>query len=120
MLLAVFMLLTVPYIPHHHHNGAICTAAEHCHADNDRHTKHDDDCSLCIWDEEYLITKPDSSHDNLTPLFFPILVAKINPVVSGELVLTDFYARDYDAMARFHSADIIRIRALRAPPCLFA
>lgn len=123
MLLAVFMLLTVPYIPHHHHNGAICTAAEHCHDDNDdidRNTKHDGDSSLCIEDEEYLISKSDSLHDSLKPHFFPILATCINPVVSGEIVIKNFHARDYDAMAKYHSADIVKIRALRAPPCIFA
>ncbi|MCM1373231.1 MAG: hypothetical protein NC113_10020 [Bacteroides sp.] len=122
MLLAVFMLLMVPYIPHHHHNGAICTATEHCNddnADNDRHTKHDGDTSLCIEDEEYLISTSDSLHDSLKPHCFSILAATINPIVCGDIVLTDFHAHDYAAMARYHSADIVRIRALRAPPCLF-
>lgn len=32
--LTVFMLLIMPYIPHHHHEGALCMIVEHCEVDD--------------------------------------------------------------------------------------
>src|SRR5574344_1159732 len=109
--LAVFMLLIMPYIPHHHHEGALCTIVEHCEEDdidNDEHTSHNGDNTLCIEDEGFLISKSDIYHNNLTSKFFPVLISTINSLVNGEIELATSY----------QSADVNRSNALRAPPYL--
>ena len=78
--LAVFMLLIMPYIPHHHHEGALCTIVEHCEEDdidNDEHTSHNGDNTLCIEDEGFLISKSDIYHNNLTSKFFPVYIRRL-------------------------------------------
>ena len=56
VVLAAIMLLAVPFIPHHHHDNALCTVVEHCdsdNTDNDVHTGHSDDGTVCIEDCSY-------------------------------------------------------------------
>ena len=123
MALAVFVLLIMPYIPHHHHKGALCTIIEHCEeddADNDEHTSHNGDNTLCIEDEGFLTSKSDTYHDNLTHKFFPVLISTINSLVSGEIELVTDSDFGYEFSILYQSADINQINALRAPPCLFA
>lgn len=119
MLLAVFMLLAVPYIPHHHHHGTVCTSMEHCPAkdgDDCRHRGHKGDTSLCIEDEEYMISKYETWYATPHPAFLPILATTANPVVNGDIVPTLLRDHGNHATAHLHSTYIARALALRAPP----
>ena len=103
--LAVFMLLIMPYIPHHHHEGALCTIVEHCEEDdidNDEHTSHNGD----------------KYHNNLTSKFFPVLISTINSLVNGEIELATDSDFGYEISISYQSADVNRSNALRAPPYL--
>ena len=119
--LAVFMLLIMPYIPHHHHEGALCTIVEHCEEDdidNDEHTSHNGDNTLCIEDEGFLISKSDIYHNNLTSKFFPVLISTINSLVNGEIEFATDSDFGYEISISYQSADVNRSNALRAPPYL--
>ena len=64
--LAAIMLLAVPFIPHHHHDKALCTVVECCdsdNTDNDEHTSHNDDGTACIEDGGLFVFKSDV-HNN--------------------------------------------------------
>ena len=119
--LTVFMLLIMPYIPHQHHEGALCMIVEHCEVDdtdNDEHTSHNGDNTLCIEDERILISKSDTYHDNLTSKFFPVLISTINSLVSGEIELVTDSDFGYEFPILYPSAYVSRSNALRAPPYL--
>ena len=86
---------------------------EHCEVDdtdNDEHTSHNGDNTLCIEDERILISKSDTYHDNLT--------STINSLVSGEIELVTDSDFGYEFPILYPSAYVSRSNALRAPPYL--
>ena len=94
---------------------------EHCEVDdtdNDEHTSHIGDNTLCIEDESILISKSDTYHDNLTSKFFPVLISTINSLVSGEIELVTDSDFGYEFPILYPSAYVSRSNALRAPPYL--
>ena len=73
------MLLAVPFIPHHHHDKALCTVVERCdndNTDNDEHTGHNDDSTACIEDGGLFVSKSDV-HNNTSYKIIPAFVYAI-------------------------------------------
>ena len=120
MALAVLTLLILPYIPHHHHAGALCTMVEHCEedgTDNDEHTSHNGDGTSCIEDEGFMASPSGASGNNTVPPLFPVLTLHVNTLVSGEMELTwQSAVSGYETCRLYQSADVSNARALRAPP----
>lgn len=116
--LAALMLLTVSFVPHHHHVNALCTIVEHCksdNADNDEHTHHHDDGTLCL--EKGI---PASLHAGGTNTIFHkvfpshtlALFSIFNVGVYFIKHISDYKNRPHVALI----ADFYKISALRAPP----
>lgn len=121
ILLAVFILLAVPCIPHHHHRGRICTTTENCrgNGENDsRHTGHHDDGSLCLEDEAYLASRTGTPYEDLNPPILPTLASMDNPLLNGDIAPADLRADCHDALTTLLQSGMTRTRALRAPPHL--
>lgn len=90
---------------------------EHCEVDdtdNDEHTSHNGDNTLCIEDERILISKSDTYHDNLTSKFFPVLISTINSLVSGEIELVTDSDFGYEFPILYPSAYVSRSNALKS------
>ena len=91
-LLAALLILVLPAIPHHHHNGEACFVHEHCDADdedNDCHTAHHGDNSPCR--ENYVLA------DRLT----------VAPDISQKVYFTsDFVAFSSSSADPFLSASL--------------
>ena len=120
--LAALMLLTVSFVPHHHHVNALCTIVEHCksdNTDNDEHTHHHDDGTFCL--EKGIPASLHAGFSNTvihkvfpssTPAFYSILNAGVVLIKC----ISDCEERPHIAL----TADFYKINALRAPPlCTF-
>ncbi len=120
MALAVLTLLVLPYTPHHHHAGALCTMVEHCDEDgidNDEHTGHNGDGTSCIEDEGFMASPSGTSDSNTVPPLFPVLTIPVNTLVSGEMELTrKSVVSGYETALLYQSADVSNAHTLRAPP----
>lgn len=87
MALAAIMLLAVPFIPHHHHDKALCTVVERCdndNTDNDEHTGHNDDDTACIENGGLFISKS-NVHNSTSYKIIPAFVSAICRVAIAEL-----------------------------------
>lgn len=65
--LTTIVLLALPFIPHHHHESAVCTVVEHCssdNADNDKHTSHKDDGTKCFEQGSWDVASVKTLHTN--------------------------------------------------------
>lgn len=117
--LATFVLVVMPFIPHHHHDSVACTFIEHCehdNADNDKHTNHSDDGTKCFGNGSYISSvsqlvkkKADVSLFSLlfcsvvsfiVSLFYPMRIKLFVPLSIG-----------------FSSVSECLSHGLRAPPC---
>ncbi len=118
--LAVLALLILPYIPHHHHAGALCTMVEHCDedgTDNDEHTNHNGDGTSCIEDEGFMASQSGTSDSDTVPPLFHVFILPVNTLVSGKMQLTwQGVVSGYETCCLYQSADVSNAVALRAPP----
>jgi hypothetical protein len=116
--LAAIMLLAVPFIPHHHHDKALCTVVEHCdsdNTDNDEHTGHNDDGTACIENGGLFISKSDA-HNNTSYKIIPAFVCAICRMAIAELFPEKKIPCEWEGIAIYQSAELTRTNALRAPP----
>lgn len=117
--LATMLIVVLPYVPHHHHEGAVCMTTEHCDSDNqdnDRHTHHSDQGGeICIENANFLIAKHSSSSNvDYLPALLSTVIAHIitlsDTVSDEEVALCTPWVNDY------LSADLCGGMGLRAPP----
>ena len=116
--LAAIMLLAVPFIPHHHHDKALCTVVERCdndNTDNDKHTGHNDDDTACIEDGGLFVSKSDV-HNNTSYKIIPAFVYAICRVAIAELFPVKKVPCEWEGITIYQSAELNRTNALRAPP----
>ena len=118
VVLAAIMLLAVTFIPHHHHDNALCTVVEHCdsdNTDNDVHTGHNDDGTACIENGGLFISKSDA-HNNTSYKIIPAFVCAICRMAIAELFPEKKIPCEWEGIAIYQSAELTRTNALRAPP----
>ena len=118
VVLAAIMLLAVPFISHHHHDNALCTVVEHCdsdNTDNDVHTGHSDDGTVCIENGGLFISQSDA-HNNTSYKIIPTFVCAICRMVIAELFPAKKIPCEWEGIAIYQSAKLNRINGLRAPP----
>lgn len=118
VVMAAVMLLAVPFIPHHHHERALCTIVEHCdsdNTDNDEHTSHNDDGTACIEKGGFFLSKSDV-HDNTNHEITPALASATHKAASVELYPTKRVPCEWKGVSIYQSVELSRINALRAPP----
>ena len=117
--LAAFMLMILPFVPHHHHEMVLCTTVEHCvadDADNDAHTAHNDDGLSCVEKNEFFFTQPTTDFCNPEYHLLPVFIALIGQIAGFELYPTQNILRWQSDVVFYTSACLTRINALRAPP----
>lgn len=116
--LAAIMLYAVPFIAHHHHDNTLCTVVEHCdsdNTDNDEHTGHKDDGTVCIENGGLFIFKSDA-HNNISYKIIPAFVCAICRMAIVELFPVKKIPCEWEGIAIYQSAELNRANALRAPP----
>ena len=112
------MLLAVPFIPHHHHDKALCTVVERCdndNTDNDEHTGHNDDDTACIENGGFFISKS-NVHNSTSYKIIPAFVSAICRVAIAELFPVKKVPCEWEGLAIYQSAELNWTNALRAPP----
>lgn len=117
--LAAFMLMILPFVPHHHHEMVLCTTVEHCEADdadNDAHTAHNDDGSSCVEKNEFFFAQSTTDFCNPEYHLLPVFIALIGQIAGFELYPTQNILRWQSDVVFYTSACLTRINALRAPP----
>lgn len=116
--LAALIIFLLPAIPHHHHDGEACIMHEHCCADNednDCHTGHHDDGTLCIENSDFydrLAFAPEVPQPDASTTLLPEMISLPSP---ASFILY------YDVVPNSHPDGHCRdgnssIRLLRAPP----
>src|SRR5574344_127859 len=123
LVLSVLLILTVPFIPHHHHENVECVVIEHCISNTttqEEHTEHNERNGSCKSTSctIHIQSLKAQSCINKVPSAFQFLYTllptfgKINlSIYLCENTLIDRYMNSYhyDAGKGFKS--------LRAPPC---
>jgi hypothetical protein len=117
--MAVTVLLTFIYVPHHHHSGMFCATVERCdidHSDNDRHTAHHGDGTSCVESIKYVVVKQHILKDGAASLMFVSLLPELTNLLIPECTVTNF---TYCApKILYHSFKPYPSDALRAPPAV--
>lgn len=112
VLVAVFALLLMPCVSHHHHGDVICTVTEHCDkddVDNDRHTHH---AGACMEKNDYLDSRQDDfSTVKYQPAMVMLYVAGNEPFYS--IFMVDCSSR---YILKYRKTPPKAHRPLRAPP----
>ncbi|MDR1154322.1 MAG: hypothetical protein LBL04_06400 [Bacteroidales bacterium] len=132
--LAAVMLLVSGFVPHHHHNAAVCMIVEHCeidHSTNDGQTdRHADDgmkhASSCIVGYYALQTDSrikcklsscDHCDNHVHP--FPILCLFTDCMAHpAKNTCAGFEYGEY--VSFYISAEASQFHGLRAPPCMLS
>lgn len=118
--LAALMLLLVPFIPHHHHDYALCAVVEHCdsdNTDNDKHTRHNDDGTACMEKGGVFVSKSKAHNDIPCKIILAFAHAMCG-MANAELFTVKKFPREWECVAMCQSADFNRANALRAPPTI--
>ncbi len=124
MFLSVVFLLIMPFVPHHHHEGAICTDADICIEDvcDGVLHEHDEDhaplqTSNCAEQSDYLVERPVDISPSSTLLnalsFLPVHLLQLVDFLIEESHDAPYVARDEAPV----TACFIHSLTLRAPPC---
>ena len=82
--LTTIVLLSLPFIPHHHHESAVCTVVEHCssdNADNDKHTSHKDDGTKCFEQGSWDVASAKTLHTSNIHYLFPAIVWALSRIM---------------------------------------
>ena len=141
---AAFALLTVSFVPHHHHNGFICMENGHFAVDSglcgthgeygtddgtcashegcgERGDGHSEDRSNCVEDEVFLTSRPESRGMDILPppvqLFLAIFIAYLSDDKALDEIEQDF--GDLPPCL-YKSANLDGTFSLRAPPFLLS
>lgn len=138
---AVVALLTVSFVPHHHHGGFMCLSDEHftenscgdsCthrHCDGDSGLcdgaedcsesgdGHSEDRSNCIEDEAFITSRPESRSFSILPPPVQLFLAIFIAYLSDDNALDDT-EHDFGDLppCLYKSANIDGTFSLRAPP----
>lgn len=124
MLVATIIVTLMPFVPHHHHDGVWCNVVERCdidNAENDAHTGHHGDGTLCIEETDLIVSRPDhtgyaSSTQHLYPLL--LLTAVVSSLLEQPVLSGNHYA--CVPVIRLYDAWIADSSGLRAPPVVVA
>ena len=117
--LAAFMLLTGPFIAHHHHGHVLCTVVAHCdsdNTDNDEHTGHHGDHSPCVEKQGAVVAKSAVGHTEAAVKWLPHLAAACLSVAT-EPHVSSCMLRMHHHIVFYRQAAFVRLFSLRAPPC---
>jgi len=118
--LSALVLLALPLLPHHHHDGAWCDVVEHCekdHAANDRHTGHRGDGTTCLETAAYTVAKSQVVSQTMAVhrlhfiLLFPLLFACLSA-----LYLRQGRPLFPAPIVGCPAADVVRAVGRRGPP----
>lgn len=118
--LAALMLLLVPFIPHHHHDYALCAVVEHCdsdNTDNDKHTSHNDDGTACVEKGGVFVSKS-KAHNDISCKIIPAFVHAMCGMANAEQFPVKKFPSEWEGCATYQSANLNRTNALRAPPVI--
>ena len=123
MAFAVTVMLIATFLPHHHHNGMLCTTVEYCEDDgkyNDEHTHHSSDKhAKCIEDSDYLSSKWSVNENDAAASFLPLFIIVENFILFGDVCEDDNNDTSLYRQSLYTSADVCAVNSLRGPPCLF-
>lgn len=128
---AVLALLTVSFVPHHHHNGFMCMAEEAvenvhgaccgggCESRSESGEGHSEDRSNCIEDEVFLSSRSENHHIGVLPSPVQMLIAAVITDIA-DFSAADGVTEDFHDMppCLYRSANIEGTFSLRAPPFL--
>ncbi len=127
---AVLMLLAVPYIPHHHHQGMLCTVADMFddevnepgeeHHDMAHH--HGDDDALCLRTEHFLISRHSEQVSWIGILLNSLIpaIAWDNESLLDPVLTESFDIRRPDVISFYTNCFAPGAWSLRAPPAWLA
>ena len=123
MAFAVAVMLTVTFLPHHHHNGMLCTEVVYCEDDgcyNDEHTghSHGDDNTHCIDKSDYIVAKRSISMDDYVEHFLPLFTIAEYLLLDYDCYQENNHSKNSYRQPLYKSADICPYNILRGPPCL--
>lgn len=115
--LPTIVLLALPFIPHHHHESAVCTVVEHCssdNVDNDKHTSHKDDGTKCFEQGSWDVASAKTLHTSNIQYLYPAIVWALSCVMGwvSEPAKAEFAPRT----PMIIKLELLRINGLRAPP----
>ena len=115
--LTTIVLLALPFIPHHHHESAVCTVVEHCNsdnADNDKHTSHKDDGTKCFEQGSWDVVSVKTLHTSNIHYLYHAIVWALSRIMGwvSEPTKTVFDTR----IPIIIKVELLRINGLRAPP----
>lgn len=117
--LATMLMVVLAYVPHHHHEGAVCMTTEHCdtdNRDNDRHTQHSNHGGeSCMESANFILSKVSTNYHlyHSATLFSAIIIHVLSCTEvddEDENVVENPYINHY------HSVDYSGGNSLRAPP----
>lgn len=121
MSLSVLIMLTVTFIPHHHHGSVECLSMVQC-TYNDRHTSHQADCNAlanhtCIASQFLSLRAETVSNHTRNTHQYTFSVAFIGTNTST--VRTHAASTPWAYSISFHSPYSKDVHSLRAPPVAF-
>lgn len=125
MAFAVAIMLTATFLPHHHHNGMLCTTVEYCEDDhkyNDEHTNHrsnNGDETKCLEHSDYLFSKRSLDNVDVRANLLPLFVIAEQFLLCFDLYHKDIRIRYFSWQSLYQSAYVGLINTLRGPPSLF-
>lgn len=122
MALAVAVMLTVTFLPHHHHNGMLCTEVEYCEDDgryNDEHTGHSADHTHCIDDSDFIVAKRSISMDDYGMQLLPLFIIAEHLILYLDQYQDNSHSKYFYRQSFYKSADVCPTNVLRGPPYLF-
>lgn len=117
--LATMLMVVLAYIPHHHHEGAVCMTTEHCdtdNRDNDRHTQHSNHGGeSCMESTNFIVSKITTNNSaNYSSTLLSAII--LNILAQTEVDSDEDSAVEAPYINLYHSVDYSGGRSLRAPP----
>lgn len=120
--IAVILMMVATFLPHHHHDGMLCTTVEYCEDDgkyNDEHTGHSSDHTGCIEDSNFMVSKWGGiSENDASSSLLPLFIIVENTILFGDTYHDDTQSHNLYRQSLYKSADVCSINSLRGPPCL--
>jgi hypothetical protein len=128
------MMLVMSVVPHHHHNGAVCTIVEFCEDDNsvnDEHTGHSgndmDHGKSCVIESDFVITQTDNREkcegsycDNPDHVHFLHILYLVSGILPNPVETTSLQPEYGEYVLFYTSAQASQFHGLRAPPFMLS
>ena len=118
---ALIIMFTAMFMPHHHHHGLVCTSVTHSHINDmcsDGHSGSCNDDGNCIEDSDYIISKSNLEDNDFPTSLLPLFVIIENTFHLSEICHDNTHDKTLYRQSLYKSADVLAINTLRGPPSL--